>query len=204
MAKSTARQGRPSKRAATRAFERAWALLGRLGTELAKARADESKRRRQLIAASGDEIARRQAQLDAATARAGRTAALLTELSEMIAADAREQARGAGSATDGSEQPAAPIAAAAAIPAPAPKRAVARRTGPPSAPTRRAPVKRPVTRAAAAAVPVKPRARAARPVATPQPGAVSPPASGPSRPTAGPRTRRSLQPEDGGSGQSDA
>ena len=41
MAKTEASQGRPSRRAATKAFERAWKLLGRLEKRLASARAAE-------------------------------------------------------------------------------------------------------------------------------------------------------------------
>ncbi len=92
MAKIEAKRGTPSKGAATRAFERAWKLLGRLERELDSARKEEAKRRRQLVTASGDEVVRRQAQLEAATDRAGRAAGLLTELSDLIAANARAQA----------------------------------------------------------------------------------------------------------------
>ena len=92
MAKTETKQGQPARRAATRAFERAWKLLGRLEKRLAAAREEESKRRRQLAAATGDEIARRQAQVEEASANAARVAGLLTELSEMIAANARAQA----------------------------------------------------------------------------------------------------------------
>lgn len=92
MAKTEAKQGQPSRRAATRAFERAWKLLGRLEKRLAAARNEEAKRRRQLAAAIGDDVARRQAQLDEAASNVARVAGLLTELSEMIAANARAQA----------------------------------------------------------------------------------------------------------------
>ena len=44
MVKPEAEQGQPSRRAATRAFERAWKLLGRLEKRLAAARAEEAKR----------------------------------------------------------------------------------------------------------------------------------------------------------------
>ena len=92
MAKTEAKHRKPSKRAATKAFERAWKLLGRLEDRLTAARADEARRRRQLAEATGSDVARRQAQLEAAVAAAERAAALLTELSELIAANARAQA----------------------------------------------------------------------------------------------------------------
>ncbi len=90
MAKTESTQ-KPSRRAASRAFERAWKLLGKLEKRLAAARDEETKRRRQLAAATGDDLVRRHAQLNEAVANVGRIAALLTELSELIAANARAQ-----------------------------------------------------------------------------------------------------------------
>ena len=103
MAKKSERKPGPARadatgKAATRAFERAWKLLGRLERELDRARKDEAKRRRQLESATGEEVVRRQAQLDEAIARGDQAAALLTELSELIAANAR--ARGGQTVRD--------------------------------------------------------------------------------------------------------
>ena len=132
MAKTEAGQGRPSRRAATKAFERAWKLLGRLEKRLEAARAAELKRRRQLAAAVGPEAARRQVQLDEAVADVARTAALLTELSEMIAANARAQA--GQTVSDVAHEAAQAVRAeaqartAAQVAAPGPAPATARRT----------------------------------------------------------------------------
>jgi len=59
MAKTEPSQPKSAGRAATKAFERAWKLLGRLEKRLAAARKDEAKRRRQLADATGPDVARR-------------------------------------------------------------------------------------------------------------------------------------------------
>jgi hypothetical protein len=175
MAKNEAKQAKPSKGAATKAFKRAWKLLGRLEKRLAAARADESKRRRQLLEATGDERTRRQGQLDAAVARAGQAATLLTELSEMIAANARAQAGQTVSdiAHEAAEAIRAEERAKSAALAEAPAKPIVRRTRTPAAGPRGARRKSP---------------------ATPAPGRTTTPVR--------PRTRRSLQPGGGGSGES--
>jgi len=175
MAKSEAKQARPSKGAATKAFKRAWKLLGRLEKRLAAARADESKRRHQLLEATGAERTRRQGQLDAAIAKAGQAATLLTELSEMIAANARAQAR----------QTVSDIAHEAAEAIRAEERAKS---------------------AALAEVPAKPIVRrttgsGATPRGTRRTSTTTPAAGRTTTPVR-PRTRRSLQPDGGGSGES--
>ena len=209
MAKSEAKQPKPSKRAATKAFERAWKLLGRLEMDVAEARAEEAKRRHQLLEASGDQLVRRQAQLDAAIWRGAEGAALLTELSELIAANARakssqtvsniaheaaeairadERAKSAAlidhpakpslrrRASNGHSNPGAPAQPPAASSAPA--RPIVKRAKPPVARPRG--TRTPAARTSSAGTP------AARPAGTP----------------ARPRARRSLQPDDGGSGES--
>jgi chemotaxis protein histidine kinase CheA len=93
MVKAKARHEVSPGRAATKAFERAWKLLGKLENRLTAARADEARRRRQLAEATGPDLERRKGQLDAAIANAAKAAGLLTELSELIAANARAQAR---------------------------------------------------------------------------------------------------------------
>ncbi len=136
-----------TRQAGTRAFERAWKLLGRLERELDRARKDEAKRRRQLESATGEEAVRRQAQLDDAVARGDQAAALLTELSELIAANVhaqagqtvRDMAHEAAQAVRSEEQARPPVSRRAAA-----KPRVSRPT---------------VSRAATAAKPVRPRAR---------------------------------------------
>jgi len=218
MAKSEAKQRKPSKRAATKAFERAWKLLGRLEKDVAEARAEEAKRRHQLLAASGDRLVRRQAQLDAAIWRGAEGAALLAELSELIAANAR--AKAGQTVSNIAHEAAEAIRAderaksAALVDHPAQpslrRRAGAGRSSPgapeqppaaPSAPakpiTRRA--KPPVTSPRGTRTPATrtPSARtlAARRASTPARRASTP---------ARPRPRRSLQPGDGGSSESDS
>jgi hypothetical protein len=93
MVKTKANHEELPARAATRAFERAWKLLGKLEKRLTEARDEEAKRRRQLAVATGADVERRQKQLEAAMADAAKTSGLLTELSELIAANARAQAR---------------------------------------------------------------------------------------------------------------
>jgi hypothetical protein len=202
MAKTDANQGQPTRRAATRAFERAWKLLGRLEKRLAAARDEEAKRGRQLAAATGDEIARRRAQLDKATSNAARVAGLLTELSEMIAANARAQAgqtvsdfahAAAGAVRD---EERAKTAAGPSLPRPRTRRPAT----PPPADSKAAAARRAATRPVAAAP------TAAKPAASRPPSAKTPRATAPSSkpavtrtPTrkppaaARPRPRRSLQ-----------
>jgi chemotaxis protein histidine kinase CheA len=93
MVKTKAKHEESPGRAATKAFERAWKLLGKLEKRLTAARAEEAKRRRQLAAATGPDVERRQTQLESAVSDAAKTSSLLTELSELIAANARAQAR---------------------------------------------------------------------------------------------------------------
>jgi hypothetical protein len=209
MAKSTAAQPKASRRTATKAFEHAWKLLGQLEKRLAAARAEESKRRRQLLEATGDEIAHRQEQLDAALANAREAAALLTELSEMIAANARAKAsqtvstvahEAAAAVRDEARAKTAAQAASAATPAAARppaaprKRAVAVRTKVPAD----APPSQPVKAAPSPAKPVARRTRTAS-SATPT---TRKPAIKRATTTARPRARRSLQPDDRDPGQS--
>jgi hypothetical protein len=184
MAKTEAKQGQPARRAATRAFERAWKLLGRLEKRLAAARDEEVRRRRQLAAATGDEIARRQSQLDDAASNAARVAGLLTELSEMIAANARAQAG----------QTVSDLAHAAADAVRDEARARTAAGPPPPRPIRPATSQPPVSPGAAGRVSSKPPSAKARSAAGP---ASKPPVSrAPTRkPPAVPRSRprRSLQ-----------
>lgn len=89
MAKSTTKQRRS---AVGRAFKKAWKLLGRLERRLQLARTEEEKRARQLGDAAGKKAAKRSTQLGAAQAEVAQVEGLLTELSELIAANARAQA----------------------------------------------------------------------------------------------------------------
>ena len=209
MAKTEAKQGKPSKRAATKAFERAWKLLGRLEDRLTAARAEEARRRRQLASATGSDVGRRQAQLDDAIAAAGRAAALLTELSELIAANARAQARQtvsdvaheAAEAVKAEEQARTAARTAAAGPTALP-------TALPATPRRRSPrptgtAKAPARTAAAGTAPTRRTRKPATDAAPAQAAPESPPSPAPtrrraatSRPAATPRprVRRSLQP----------
>jgi len=84
VAKSKAKPGDPD-----RAFRKAWKLLGRLERRLVAARDEEAKRLRQLGDGSSANIARRSSQLDAAQAEIVEIEGLLTELSELIASNAR-------------------------------------------------------------------------------------------------------------------
>jgi 4-hydroxyphenylpyruvate dioxygenase-like putative hemolysin len=181
MAKSEAKQPKPSKRAATKAFERAWKLLGRLEMDVAEARAEEAKRRQQLLEASGDQLVRRQAQLDAAIWRGAEGAALLTELSELIAANARAKAGQTvrNIAHEAAEAIRAEERAKSAALVDHPAKPIVKRAKPPVSSPRG-------TRTPAARTPSA-RTSAARRATTP----------------ARPRPRRSLQPGDGGSGESD-
>jgi septal ring-binding cell division protein DamX len=89
MAKSKTKQ---RQSAVGRAFKRAWKLLGRLERRLQLARIEEEKRTRQLGAAVGKKAAKRSTQLGVAQAEVAQVEGLLTELSELIAANARAQA----------------------------------------------------------------------------------------------------------------
>jgi hypothetical protein len=210
MAKSEAKQRKPSKRAATKAFERAWKLLGRLEKDVAEARAEEAKRRHQLLAASGDRLVRRQAQLDAAIWRGAEGAALLAELSELIAANAR--AKAGQTVSNIAHEAAEAIRAderaksAALVDHPAQpslrRRAGAGRSSPgaPESPAAPSAPARPITRRAK---PPVTSPRGTRTPATRTPSARTLAARRASTP-ARPRPRRSLQPGDGGSGESDS
>jgi chemotaxis protein histidine kinase CheA len=206
-------------RAATKAFQRAWKLLGKLERRLTAARAEEAKRRRQLAEATGPDLERRQVQLDAAVASAAKAAALLTELSELIAANARAQAR--QTVSDVAHEAAQAVRAEAKAQTVAGERPAARRPGRPrlvpgtSRTTRGAP--RPTARPTAAGAPRPRRVPAAKPAVdgpaaattpatpsettpppTPKPAARrtvrKAPAKAGARPAAQPRPRRSLQP----------
>ena len=74
---------------AERAFRKAWKLLDRIEKRLERARAQERKRLTQLGDGTGKDAARRSAQLDAARAEIAQIEGLLTELSGLIAANAR-------------------------------------------------------------------------------------------------------------------
>lgn len=74
---------------AERAFRKAWKLLDRIEKRLERARAQERKRLTQLGDGTGKDAARRSAQLEAARAEIAQIEGLLTELSELIAANAR-------------------------------------------------------------------------------------------------------------------
>lgn len=89
MAKSTMKQ---RQSAVGRAFKKAWKLLGRLERRLQLARTEEEKRTRQLRDAAGKKAAKRSTQLGAAQAEVAQVEGLLTELSELIASNARAQA----------------------------------------------------------------------------------------------------------------
>jgi hypothetical protein len=89
MAKSKTKQ---RQSAVGRAFKRAWKLLGRLERRLQLARTEEQKRTRQLGDAAGKKVAKRSTQLGVAQAEVAQVEGLLTELSELIAANARAQA----------------------------------------------------------------------------------------------------------------
>jgi len=74
---------------AEEAFRRAWKLLDRIERRLERARAEEVKRLRQLGDGSGRKAAKRAAQLEAARSEITQIEGLMTELSELIAANAR-------------------------------------------------------------------------------------------------------------------
>jgi hypothetical protein len=86
MARSDANRPRSE---AERAFRKAWGLLGRLEKRLARARAAEARRAAQLARATGPKAVKRSAQLDEARAEIAQIEGLLTELSELIATNAR-------------------------------------------------------------------------------------------------------------------
>lgn len=74
---------------AERAFRKAWKLLDRIERRLERARAQERKRLGQLADGAGREAPRRLAQLAAARTEIAQIEGLLTELSELIAGNAR-------------------------------------------------------------------------------------------------------------------
>jgi hypothetical protein len=74
---------------AERAFRKAWKLLDRIEKRLERARAQERKRLTQLGDGTGKDAARRSAQLEAARAEIAQIEGLLTELSDLIATNAR-------------------------------------------------------------------------------------------------------------------
>jgi hypothetical protein len=86
MAKPTAKRRHDE---ADRAFRKAWQLLGQIERRLERARAEERKRLAQLGDGSGPDAPRRSAQLEAARAEIAQIEGLLTELSELIAGNAR-------------------------------------------------------------------------------------------------------------------
>lgn len=162
MAKADAKRRRNT---ADTAFRRAWKLLGRLERRLERARTEAAKRTRQQASASGDAVARRAAQLSAAHAEVAEIETLLTELSELIVANARAQAGQV--VKDVAHEAAGAVRAAASQPAPrSPKpatrdRATGRATEPASdTTTAAARVVR--TRAPKPASPVGPAARRSR------------------------------------------
>ncbi len=89
MAKSRTKRGQDET---SRAFKKAWKLLGRLERRLQVARAEEEKRVRQLGDAAGKDAAKRSTQLEAARTEVAEVEGLLTELSELIASNARARA----------------------------------------------------------------------------------------------------------------
>ena len=86
MAKPTAKRRHDE---AESAFRKAWQLLGRIERRLERARAQERKRLAQLGDGSGPDAPRRSAQLEEARAEIAQIEGLLTELSELIAGNAR-------------------------------------------------------------------------------------------------------------------
>lgn len=86
MAKPTAKRRHDE---AESAFRKAWQLLERIERRLERARADERKRLAQLGDGSGPDAPRRLAQLEEARAEIAQIEGLLTELSELIAGNAR-------------------------------------------------------------------------------------------------------------------
>lgn len=82
-------KAKPPRDDPDRAFRKAWKLLGRLERRLVAARSEEAKRLHQLGDGSGTKAAQRSAQLEAAQTRIAEIEGLLTELSELIASNAR-------------------------------------------------------------------------------------------------------------------
>ena len=76
---------------ASQAFRKAWKLLGRLERRLEVARAEEHKRIGQLGEGTGPKAVKRSAQLEEARAEIAQVEGLLSELSELIASNARAQ-----------------------------------------------------------------------------------------------------------------
>ena len=163
MAKSDAKRRRNT---ADAAFRRAWKLLGRLERRLERARAEAAKRTRQQATATGDAVAKRAAQLTAAHAEVAQIETLLTELSELIVANARAQASQV--VKDVAHEAAGAVRAAASQSAtPPPKRATSDRATGRAADGTTAPrrvVRKRVPKPASPVGPAARRSRAASPV----------------------------------------
>ncbi len=179
MAKSTA------KSAVSRAFKKAWKLLGRLERRLQVARAEEEKRARQLGDATGKDATKRSTQLEAARTEVAEVEGLLTELSELIASNARAQA---GQVVKDVAHEAATAVREAAVtesvePQPVRKPAAAKPAAakPAAKPAAAKPVRKPAAAKPAAkpaTVPSAPRRRVRTPTAPPRPPAGSEPSAG--------------------------
>jgi hypothetical protein len=123
MAKSPAKRAHD---AADRAFNKAWKLLDRIERRMVDARAEERKRLRQLGDGTGRDAEKRSVQLEVARVEVARIEASLTELSELIAANARAQSR--STVSEIAREVAASIredAAEAAVPTPLVQRSAA-------------------------------------------------------------------------------
>lgn len=174
MAKSTA------KSAVGRAFKKAWKLLGRLERRLQVARAEEEKRARQLGDATGKDAAKRSTQLGAAQAEVAEVEGLLTELSELIASNARAQAGQV--VKDMAHEGATAVREAAETELVEPKpvrRPAAKPAAKPAAPVHRPAAAKPAAKAATAATAAAtPRRRVRTPTAPPSPPAGPEPTAG--------------------------
>jgi hypothetical protein len=169
MAKSTTKR---RQSAASRAFKKAWKLLGRLERRLQLARIKEEKRLHQLGDATGEKAAKRSTQLGVAQAEVAEVEGLLTELSELIASNARAQAGQV--VKDVAHEAAGAVREAAATesvkPKPVRKSAVAKPTVKPAAASK-ATVTKPATAASTRRRPVRKPAAPRRPPADPEPTA---------------------------------
>jgi hypothetical protein len=173
MAKSTTKR---RQSAASRAFKKAWKLLGRLERRLQLARIKEEKRLHQLGDATGEKAAKRSTQLGVAQAEVAEVEGLLTELSELIASNARAQAGQV--VKDVAHEAAGAVREAAATesvkPKPVRKSAVAKPTVKPTvkpAAASKATVTKPATAASTRRRPVRKPAAPRRPPADPEPTA---------------------------------
>jgi len=173
MAKSTTKR---RQSAASRAFKKAWKLLGRLERRLQLARTEEQKRTHQLGDATGKKAAKRSTQLGAAQAEVAEVEGLLTELSELIASNAQAQAGQV--VKDVAHEAAGAVREAAATESVKPK------------PVRKPPMAKPTVKPAPAskATATKPRAKPAvkRATAGSTPRRPVPKRTAPPRPPAGP------------------